>query len=205
MYKVFIDKSCLLFKKNEKFSTNVEEKFQPSLRTEQFNSFSELLSSWNQEEPPFVADANPLDRMRLFFKEFVWIEAAGGVVKNATTGQFLFIHRLGIWDLPKGKIEKNETKEEAAIREVQEECGLQDLTIVRRLPDTYHSYHAYGKYWIKKTYWFEMETAQVETTPQKEEDIHSAEWFANGKVKEIMKDTYPSLIDVIKEAIPIND
>src|SRR5665648_657317 len=54
---------------------------------------------------------------------FVEIPAAGGLVRNEN-GLFLFIRRLGVWDLPKGKIEKNETPELAAVREVEEECGL---------------------------------------------------------------------------------
>jgi hypothetical protein len=51
------------------------------------------------------------------------IKAAGGLVKNGK-GEYLFIHRLGKWDLPKGKIEENEKMSEGAVREVEEECGI---------------------------------------------------------------------------------
>lgn len=203
MYKVFIDKSCLLFKKNEKFSTNVEEKYHPSLRSDLLDTFSRYLSSWNKEELPFIADKQPYQRLRLFFDKFVWIEAAGGVVKNTNLHKYLFIKRNGIWDLPKGKIEKDESAEDAAIREVEEECGLEDLSIESSLPDTYHVYHAYGKYWIKKTHWFAMKTTQVKTIPQEEENIESAEWFDAGAVNTIINSTYPSLIDVICQAVPL--
>ncbi|ULT24020.1 NUDIX domain-containing protein [Sphingobacterium sp. E70] len=51
------------------------------------------------------------------------IKAAGGLVKNGD-GDYLFIYRLGKWDLPKGKVEDNEKMKEAAVREVEEECGI---------------------------------------------------------------------------------
>lgn len=51
------------------------------------------------------------------------IKAAGGLVKNGD-GDYLFIYRLGKWDLPKGKVEDNEKMREAAVREVEEECGI---------------------------------------------------------------------------------
>src|SRR5690606_16124356 len=51
------------------------------------------------------------------------IKAAGGLVKNGE-GDYLFIFRLGKWDLPKGKVESHEKMREAAVREVEEECGL---------------------------------------------------------------------------------
>ena len=59
-----------------------------------------------------------------FFRMFTNIAAAGGLVKNER-GEKLFIFRLGKWDLPKGKLSGKETAEEAAIREVKEETGLQ--------------------------------------------------------------------------------
>src|SRR5690606_25043669 len=59
-----------------------------------------------------------------------WIHAAGGVVFNSA-GDLLMIHRLGRWDLPKGKCEHNESVNESAIREVQEECGIKQLHIRR--------------------------------------------------------------------------
>ena len=54
--------------------------------------------------------------------------AAGGVVKDAE-GHVLWIQRNGKWDLPKGKLERGESLEEAVIREVFEETGIRDLTI----------------------------------------------------------------------------
>ena len=84
------------------------------------------------------------------------IEAAGGLVFNES-GKALLIHRLGYWDLPKGKLEKGETIEEGALREVEEETGLQGGSIVKKLHESYHTYHSRkGKRILKKTYWYQM-------------------------------------------------
>lgn len=58
-----------------------------------------------------------------------FILAAGGLVKN-TEDQWLLIFRLGKWDLPKGKLENGETPEAAALREVEEECGIKNCQLL---------------------------------------------------------------------------
>jgi len=52
------------------------------------------------------------------------VEAAGGVVLS--DGQVLLVHRprYDDWTLPKGKLDRGESFEEAALREVEEETGL---------------------------------------------------------------------------------
>ncbi len=61
------------------------------------------------------------------FDEFVskrkFIHAAGGLVQNSN-GDFLFMERNETIDLPKGKLEKGESDEEGALREVEEETGV---------------------------------------------------------------------------------
>jgi len=52
------------------------------------------------------------------------VRAAGGVIVR--DGSVLLVHRpkYGDWSLPKGKLEGDETWEQAAVREVEEETGL---------------------------------------------------------------------------------
>src|SRR5438270_8715124 len=58
-----------------------------------------------------------LDKLKkAFFKHFTLIKAAGGVIENDKK-QLLLIFRRGKWDLPKGKLDKDETLEQCAIRE----------------------------------------------------------------------------------------
>ena len=79
------------------------------------------------------------------------INTCGGVV--FADDQILFIMKNGKWDLPKGKIEQNETKEEAAVREISEETGLlkTDLeTSDQALQKTFRSRIVSMKFCIRK-------------------------------------------------------
>ena len=121
------------------------------------------------------------------------IKAAGGVVLNAE-GKVLMIFRRGKWDFPKGKIEDGETIEEAALREVSEETGLQQLSIVKPLPDTFHTYKLGGKWVGKTTAWYIMKSDVPENlVPQTEEDIEEARWVKFDEVSRLLKDSYPNL------------
>ncbi|PLX22127.1 MAG: NUDIX hydrolase [Marinilabiliales bacterium] len=127
------------------------------------------------------------------------IEAAGGLVKDKDQN-ILMIFRRGKWDLPKGKIEKNELPEVAAIREVEEECGIEDLEIQRSLEITYHTYQLKGKDILKKTYWYQMiHNGIQEPVPQVEEDITEVKWVKPKEVYTLIQYTYPSIIDVLKK------
>lgn len=107
---------------------------------------------------------------------FKIVEAAGGVVVDDSK-EVLMIFRRGFWDMPKGKIDEGETKEVAAIREVQEETGVQQLTLKSFLCETNHFYRDRShQRCIKKTYWYEMATSEKVLTPQTEEDIEIAQW-----------------------------
>ena len=108
---------------------------------------------------------------------FRLIEASGGVVYNKNE-EILFIFRRGFWDLPKGKIDKGESPEEAGVREVQEETGLNHVELLNFIAETYHTYRSpKGKRILKKTYWYKMRTNETELVPQTEEDIEQAIWI----------------------------
>ncbi|HZL09659.1 MAG TPA: NUDIX domain-containing protein [Prolixibacteraceae bacterium] len=139
---------------------------------------------------------------------FVEIPAAGGLVRNEN-GLFLFIRRLGVWDLPKGKIEKNETPELAAVREVEEECGLSGLKIVRQLDSTFHIYRspyltAPKNLVLKETKWFLMAYSGNETlVPQTEEEIVDVQWIPVHEFGLVMENTYSSLRDLFNKTMPL--
>lgn len=103
------------------------------------------------------------------------IEAAGGLVTDPA-GRLLVFFRRGYWDLPKGKIDPGETPEQAALREVQEETGLQNLTLGPFAAHTWHTYREKGARILKRTWWYRMSTADTDTLPQTEEDIEEIRW-----------------------------
>ena len=141
---------------------------------------------------------NDLEKLKAaFFKNFKLIEAAGGIVQN-NEKEILFIYRLGKWDLPKGKIEKGEMAEDCAVREVTEETGIKNLTIRKKTGETYHVYDEFGKHFLKISRWYYMACAGKQNTlPQIEENITEVKWVKTKDIKEPMKNTYPSIKDIL--------
>jgi 8-oxo-dGTP pyrophosphatase MutT (NUDIX family) len=139
-----------------------------------------------------------LDKLKkIFFKNFTVIEAAGGIVQNDKK-ELLFIYRLGKWDLPKGKLEKKETLEDCAVREVTEETGVKDLTLKKKIGETYHAYDAFGKHFLKISHWFYMTCrSDQELIPQAEEHITEIKWVKTMEIKEPVKNTYPSIKNIL--------
>ena len=163
-------------------------------------SFDEL----KEFELAIIEDKNPEKILEEIISEFKYIEAAGGLVRNSNQ-EFLVIERLGVWDLPKGKMEKGEKPLESAIREIEEECNVSGIEMVRELQSTYHTYRLKSKFIVKKTYWFEFAYHGSETPkPQQEEDITFAGFIKEDRISEIMASTYPSIKDVVVEVFADN-
>ncbi|MDH5379854.1 MAG: NUDIX domain-containing protein [Cyclobacteriaceae bacterium] len=144
------------------------------------NLFSVTLSPLNYEE------------LRAHFKShFKIIKAAGGVVKKGN--RCLMIYRLGKWDLPKGKINKNEDPKLAAVREVEEECGVQ-ARVKGKLCNTWHTYTMKKNRILKKTTWYTMPVVdEVGMTPQTEEGIEDLKWMTPKEVFHALKNSYRSI------------
>jgi 8-oxo-dGTP pyrophosphatase MutT (NUDIX family) len=127
-----------------------------------------------------------------FLKKFRVIPAAGGLVLNSKK-EILFIYRNNVWDLPKGWIEKGETIETAAIREVEEECGIFNLKLIKPLVTTYHIYQHKGLN-LKQTHWFLMTSNYTkELTPQIEEGITQVAFKNEAEIEEVFKNTYQNI------------
>jgi len=138
-------------------------------------------------------------------KEFQYIEAAGGFIEKENT--YLFIHRNGRWDLPKGKLEKNETIPNAAIRECEEECGVEHLSIVKSLSSSFHLYPYKKDFALKQSYWFYMTTKfNGPLIPQTNESIDKAVWLTKSELLQtVLPDTYYTIRDVITEALDLSN
>ncbi len=199
MYKVFINDKVICFTNN----------------TEKSNLFSNglVLNFFLPNITPFVLDLlydddkiqtvivvvddyeNAFNEFQSYFKV---IRAAGGIVSN-NKDKKLFIYRLDRWDLPKGKIEKKEGIKEAAIREIEEECGITDLTINKQLIDTFHIYKLKDEIILKQTYWFDMKsTYEGELIPEIEENITKVEWLTDAQITDkVLKNTYASIKELL--------
>ena len=129
----------------------------------------------------------------LFQTNFKVIEAAGGKVFNKDK-EVLFIYRFGKWDLPKGHVENAESYPDAALREVQEECGIDGLVLQHPLETTYHVFEFKGETRLKVTYWYQMTTESNSVLiPQEEEGITAVAFKDKEEVKEALLNTYENI------------
>ncbi|KQM23468.1 NUDIX hydrolase [Chryseobacterium sp. Leaf201] len=196
MYKVFVNEKKLLLSKQ---SENLE-------KTIGYENAMTLEIALDLLENTSVKELNvfgeDIDGIWAEFRSlFRIIEAAGGVVNNPD-GDTLFIRRLGKWDLPKGKMEKGESREESAIREIEEETGLRDVELVRFINTTFHIYvERNGDKVLKCTHWFEMNFSGEDTSkPQTEEGITEVAWKNTAQIEdEVFPSTFKNIKLIIKE------
>jgi 8-oxo-dGTP pyrophosphatase MutT (NUDIX family) len=196
MYKIFInDKPFILAP-----PTNSFEKGHGSLliARSELQNLKQAINLMGQSGLSTLTVTGDVEAMwQEFLKHFTQIDAAGGVVRNKED-KLLFIFRLGKWDLPKGKVDKGETLEQAALREVEEECGISRLMITGKLLTTYHTYSLKGKSIIKASHWYNMTTDDTNPLkPQFEENITDVRWVSAAEMPQLLKNTYPSIAEVI--------
>lgn len=133
----------------------------------------------------------------VFFESFPIIIAAGGMVMNQKH-QFLFILRRGKWDLPKGKMDEGEKKRETALREVEEETGIGNLEIIKKIGNTYHMFTSKHRWVVKKSVWYEMKSSSLQKpVPQTDEDITEAKWLGRDQIEKSLKNSYPNIKDLV--------
>ena len=132
--------------------------------------------------------------------EFKEVNAGGGLVSNRR-GDFLIISRNGLWDLPKGHQDPGEDIDVTALREVQEETGINELELRGLICVTDHCYIRDGIWHLKHTWWYDMlYTDPTDLTPQREEDISKAAWVTKSSLPMFLQNTYPSIVEVFREA-----
>ncbi|WP_374461058.1 NUDIX hydrolase [Chryseobacterium taeanense] len=196
MYKVFVNEKKLLLSKQ---SENLEK----TLGYENVTSLEialDLLENTSVKELNIFGE-NIDEIWSQFQSLFRIIEAAGGIVNNPQ-GDILFIKRLGKWDLPKGKMEKGESREESAVREIEEETGLRDVELLRFINTTYHIYvERNGDKILKCTHWFEMNFNGEDTSkPQIEEGITEVAWKNTAQIEEeVFPSTFKNIKLIIRE------
>lgn len=197
MEKVFLKDRVIVFsnKANKEFQ-NVEVRNKKLLH--------QALIRWLTDETreDILLYGYQIEQMKAdFIKSFFYLEAAGGVVFNQKKN-VLFIRRSGIWDLPKGKIDRDESERDCALREVGEETGVKGLEITEDINPSYHIYWHNSKWLLKKTYWFFMKTASDEALkPQLEEEITEARWMNYPECRQALKETFRSIRESIGDEI----
>lgn len=200
MYKVFCEsRSITLVNQDSEMSGNGAF---PIFKTADFMPpSSALITDWLKGLISFdliiSSEANPY----LFFSAWVpsmkQVEAAGGVVKNEK-GDILFIYRNQFWDLPKGHVDPGEVHLQTALREVEEETGLNNMHVGMKLPDTWHCYFMKGSWYMKHTCWYEMfYNGDKSPKPQLSEGITQSKWIENAEMPFVLSQSYRSVQEVL--------
>ncbi len=204
MHKVFINNHPLIFADiyNESVPSNGL-----SILSEAEFSLDDVIRRFDNVNNAGVIylSASPQQTWNRFASRYVISEAAGGVVRN-DANEILVIFRKKVWDLPKGKLDYNESPESAAVREVKEECGLKEVELGKFFIDSFHTYSEKNKFILKKTHWYTMHApGDQELIAQAEEEIEKVRWMSKEKVIEkVYPKTYLSIKDVFEAYFKIN-
>jgi 8-oxo-dGTP pyrophosphatase MutT (NUDIX family) len=189
MYKVFVNDKPLFLTNEIAKETDFQLFLLESIDIEQL--IVKMFQNKIQKASLYYPDEKAI--LKKLKEKIPVCKAGGGLVYNKK-GDVLFIFRNGKWDLPKGGIEKGEEIDETAMREVEEETGVGKLAINRKLQKTYHVFKRNGKYKLKVTHWFEMETDFVGIPkPQENEGIEKAVWLNPDEVKEALKNSFENI------------
>jgi 8-oxo-dGTP pyrophosphatase MutT (NUDIX family) len=205
MYKIYINEIPLFLKS----STNVTEEdhlmdgyvvARYTGKSKHLLNFIDLCEKGGGKLNGVIIYHQNLQQLKEDFKSlFITNKAAGGIVIN-DSDEILVIFRRGFWDLPKGKIESNETKQQAAVREVIEETGIKNLTLSIKIGITRHTFkNKNGERILKKSYWYLMTTKRQPLKPQKTEDILEAKWMNVDKFLKSCKPIYKNIIHILEE------
>lgn len=193
MYRLFCNNKTLICRNffEQYLDVNVNDDV---YSTQTFDNTFDRVKKWLEESDENI-EINDVDNdilAAVIKKIFRFAPAAGGLVliNNAIAA----IERNGIPDLPKGHIEKNESPDEAALREVREETALSNLSIIKQLPSTFHCYLLNNQWTLKKTSWFLMKSDdEFKPKPQEEEGISKVYLLNKDNVNEFLQKTYSSI------------
>jgi 8-oxo-dGTP pyrophosphatase MutT (NUDIX family) len=200
MYKVFVNKTPIIL--TDKWDISKGKKYQvlPFDNGQQLVDLVWEMENGKLKKPTVITHYDIDELWMVFLQQFNYVQAAGGMVFN-DDGTFLVIHRNGKWDLPKGHLKKGERPEFGGMREVEEECGISNLSITEHLANTFHMYDRKGLI-LKKTFWYIMKSDfEGELTPQLEEGIDIVEWKRKSDIKELLKKSYPIVGELLKKGV----
>lgn len=193
MYKVFVNDKPIVLTTEVSKETDFKNYL---LKTVKIGKVIKDLRKPSIKEARLIGK-NEKKLLKKFLKKLPNVIAGGGKVYNEK-GDILFIYRNDKWDLPKGKVDRKETIEAAALREVEEETGVKNLKIIKPLETTYHIFKRNGRHRIKITYWFEMKTSYSgKLQPEEIEGITKVEWLNQNKIQNALENSYANIKTLI--------
>lgn len=133
------------------------------------------------------------------------VEKKGGALVYAKKNNeilFALVHDVfGYWTLSKGGIEEGEEEEEATMREIKEEIGL-DITLEKKLGENkYVASHPQKGKILKKVVYFLARSEYKELVLEKSTGLNDAKWFKLSEIPELR--IYNDIIPLITKAVEI--
>ncbi len=198
--KIFVDESPIYI--TDELSAELKRKSTQNnvlfISDEDLIKVDTILNALKTDKKEVIIQVDNIDHAKaVLFTHFTNIEAAGGIVQNEEK-ELLFIFRRGKWDLPKGKIENDETPEICAAREIEEETGVKNLILKHKIGETYHIYEENKAMVLKTSHWFYfLSNEQQDIKAQTEEDITDVKWIHTRNINEPMANTYQNIKDIL--------
>ena len=200
MHKIYFEKRCMIIcPPEEQAMTDPNAILFNIGSSADIHALVEMMEISDSLHRVYIPTVDVESTYRMICAEFREVNAGGGLVSNRR-GDYLLISRNGLWDLPKGHQDQGEDISVTALREVQEETGIDQLQLRDLICITDHCYRRDGIWHLKHTWWYDMlYTDPTDLTPQREEDITKASWIAKSSLPPFLRNTYPSILEVFRE------
>ena len=201
MHKIYFEKRCIIICSPDELALADPNAVLFSIGSSaDIHDLVEMVEISDSLHRVYIPTEDVEETYRTICAEFREVNAGGGLVSNRR-GDFLRISRNGMWDLPKGHQDPGEEISVTALREVEEETGIEHLLLGDLICITDHCYRRDGIWHLKHTWWYNMlHTDPADLTPQREEDISKAAWVAKSSLPPFLQNTYPSISEVFREA-----
>ena len=201
MHKIYFEKRCIIICSPDELALADPNAVLFSIGSSaDIHDLVEMVEISDSLHRVYIPTEDVEETYRTICAEFREVNAGGGLVSNRR-GDFLLISRNGMWDLPKGHQDPGEEISVTALREVEEETGIEHLLLGDLICITDHCYRRDGIWHLKHTWWYNMlHTDPADLTPQREEDISKAAWVAKSSLPPFLQNTYPSISEVFREA-----
>lgn len=197
-YKIYYNNSVVLITAKEQINQNFAKVMSNEKQIADFFTKNCVVFDGLTDQDVLAINRHPGEVMCNFMDKAEIVIAGGGIVLNENN-EVLLIHRKGKWDLPKGKIELNESIKAGAEREVEEETGVKIAEVADKPVVTYHAYKLKGKNCLKQTEWYEMtaQPGQHQLTPQADEGIDEVRWVKRADLPSYFPLCYRMVADLL--------
>lgn len=128
--------------------------------------------------------------------------SAGGIVfrkKNGATEVLLIKDSYERWSWPKGKIDKSERSVDAAVREIKEEVGLNNIRVLGKIGRSNYFFRLKGELIFKTVFFFLVEANSEEKLKVQKSEIEDARWFKPKEALDSVK--YKGAKELLEKAI----